>query len=189
MVTATASTAESGTPAWSSALSTTGPIARRCARLASSGTTPPNTWCTSCDRITRLASSGFLSPTSTAAEVSSHEVSIPSTTSATIPPLYHRRVRRGAGIYARRSDHIQLHRFGASGAFRQCGYFDAVAGKPNQARHRAPNRDDHGGRFTRPSSPLAANRYRDAHQHPFGYRTNQGRDLDIGAGDANRAHS
>src|SRR5256885_1099830 len=71
-------------PASASARSTTAGRAARWARLASSGTTPPNTWCTSCDKITSPASSGRRrSPTSTAAEVSSHDVSIPRTTSAT----------------------------------------------------------------------------------------------------------
>src|SRR5216117_2235331 len=83
-VTATASTAPQPTPASTRARSTTAGRAARCARLASSGTTPPKTLCTSCDRMTRLASSGARPPpTSTAADVSSQEVSIPSTTSAT----------------------------------------------------------------------------------------------------------
>src|SRR5438552_10332328 len=87
-VTATASTAPQLTPASSRARSTTAGRAARCARLASSGTTPPNTLCTSCDRMMRLASSGRpRSPTTTAAEVSSHEVSMPRTTSATAPAL------------------------------------------------------------------------------------------------------
>src|SRR6185369_7904162 len=50
----------------------------RCARDAISGTTPPKTRWTSCDRITseRWTTSSPL-PSRTAAEVSSHEVSIP----------------------------------------------------------------------------------------------------------------
>src|SRR6266704_1589364 len=86
-VTTTASTALQVTPASVSARATTAGSAVRWARLASSGTTPPNTLCTSCDRMTRLASSGRRrSPTSTAAEVSSHDVSMPRTTSATAGP-------------------------------------------------------------------------------------------------------
>jgi hypothetical protein len=50
----------------------------RCARDASSGTTPPNTRCTSCERITSESSrTSSPAPVSTAAEVSSHEVSMP----------------------------------------------------------------------------------------------------------------
>src|SRR5688572_17930022 len=65
-------------PASASARSTTEPMVRTCARLASSGTTPPKTRCTSCDRITWPA----MEPTppsarSTAAEVSSQDVSMP----------------------------------------------------------------------------------------------------------------
>src|SRR6266508_3153667 len=54
----------------------------------------------SCDRITRLASSGGLPappPTNTAAEVSSHEVSMPRTTSATAAPAPHDEHRIGDG--------------------------------------------------------------------------------------------
>src|SRR5256886_4922918 len=79
-VTATASMAERPSPASASARSTTAGRAARCARLASSGTTPPKILWMSCERMTRLASSPF---TRTAADVSSHEVSIPRTTSAT----------------------------------------------------------------------------------------------------------
>src|SRR3989454_5404412 len=85
-VTATASSALHPMPASTRARSTTAGSAARCARLANSGTTPPNTLWMSCDRITRLASAGgrpARSATSTAAEVSSHDVSIPRTTSAT----------------------------------------------------------------------------------------------------------
>src|SRR5207245_1763943 len=97
-VTATLSTAPQLTPASSRARSTTAGRAARCTRLASSGTTPPNTLCTSCDRMMRLASSGrSRSPTSTAAEVSSHEVSMPRTTSATAPAL----ALQGHGVGAR----------------------------------------------------------------------------------------
>src|SRR3989449_6140399 len=50
-------------------------LADRCARLASSGTTPPNTWCTSCERMTRPASSGRRrSPTRTRSEEHTSEL-------------------------------------------------------------------------------------------------------------------
>src|SRR6185503_521447 len=56
----------------------------------------------SCERITRLASSP---ETSTAADVSSHDVSIPRTTSATTGPAPQRDgVGDGAGGNARRGD-------------------------------------------------------------------------------------
>src|SRR5881628_672925 len=85
-VTATASTALQAIPASARARSTTAGSAARCARLASSGTTPPKTLWMSCERMIKLASSGApprLPPTSTAADVSSHDVSMPRTTSAT----------------------------------------------------------------------------------------------------------
>src|SRR6266567_1335768 len=106
-VTATASTALHETPASARARSTTAGRAARCARLASSGTTPPNTLWMSWDRMTRLASSGRPgSPTSTAAEVSSQDVSMPRTTSATAdPPLEDDGVGPGAGDDPRRRGH------------------------------------------------------------------------------------
>src|SRR5688572_15316074 len=72
-------------PASASARSTTEPMVRTCARLASSGTTPPKTRCTSCDRITWPA----MEPTPpsarrTAAEVSSQDVSMPRIQPATL---------------------------------------------------------------------------------------------------------
>src|SRR5437773_2083603 len=81
--------------------------ASRWARLASSGTTPPKILWTSWDRITRLASSGRAGlPTSTAAEVSSQEVSMPRTTSATADPALERDgVGPGAGDDPRRRGH------------------------------------------------------------------------------------
>src|SRR5882762_2052955 len=101
-VTATASTAETRTPASTSARSTVAGSAARCARLASSGTTPPKIWWMSCERITRLASSP---ETSTAADVSSHDVSMPRTTSATTGPAAQRDgVGDGAGGDARWGD-------------------------------------------------------------------------------------
>src|SRR5436309_8973033 len=106
-VTATASTALHPTPASASARSTTAGSAARWARLASSGTTPPKILWTSWDRITRLASSGRAGlPTSTAADVSSQEVSMPSTTSATADPAFERDgVGPGAGDDPRRRGH------------------------------------------------------------------------------------
>src|SRR5207302_1137219 len=67
------------TPASASARSTTGTITSRCRREASSGTTPPyGAWMASCEATTleRIRRP----PASTAAAVSSHELSIPSTT-------------------------------------------------------------------------------------------------------------
>src|SRR3989442_6782661 len=107
-VTATASTALHETPASASARSTTAGRAARWARLASSGTTPPNTLWMSWDRMIRLASSGGGDalrppPTRTAADVSSHDVSMPRRTSATAGALAQRdRVGDRAGAYARR---------------------------------------------------------------------------------------
>src|SRR6185503_8454594 len=63
-----------------SARSTTGTIAVRCARDAISGTTPPKMRWTSCERITSdLSETSSPAPSSTAADVSSHDVSIPRT--------------------------------------------------------------------------------------------------------------
>src|SRR5207247_7464046 len=102
-VTATASTARRSRPASTRARSTTAGSAARWARLASSGTTPPNTWWMSCDRMTRLASSP---ETRTAADVSSHEVSMPRTTSATACAAPQGdRVGDGAGGDPPRRDH------------------------------------------------------------------------------------
>src|SRR3954453_7124062 len=75
-VTATASTSSRVMPAWFSASRTTGTIARRCSREASSGTTPPYLPCvSSCDAT---IDESTRSPSSTTAEaVSSQELSIP----------------------------------------------------------------------------------------------------------------
>src|SRR5712671_2312145 len=73
-----ASMSSSVVPASSMARTTTGTMLVRCAREAISGTTPPNTRCTSCDRITKdfcFTWSPF--PSRIAAEVSSHDVSMP----------------------------------------------------------------------------------------------------------------
>src|SRR5688500_16885428 len=77
-VTAIPSTSSSETDASSSARDTTGTMLVRCSREAISGTTPPNTRCMSCDRITsdfRATASAL--PWRTDADVSSHDVSIP----------------------------------------------------------------------------------------------------------------
>src|SRR5687767_10648578 len=66
-------------PASETARSTTGTMLVRCARDASSGTTPPYTRWTSWERMTSdFCDTSSPEPSSTAAEVSSHEVSIPS---------------------------------------------------------------------------------------------------------------
>ncbi len=56
-VTATASMSSGRTPALANAPSMTGTIASRCARLATSGTTPPNRACWSIDDATSSARS------------------------------------------------------------------------------------------------------------------------------------
>src|SRR5690349_9777595 len=58
-------------------------MASRCARLATSGTTPPNRACSSTLDATESASSSR--PRTSPAPVSSHEVSIPSTSGAVMP--------------------------------------------------------------------------------------------------------
>src|SRR6476469_5957668 len=63
-------------PASASACRTTGTIARRCSRDASSGTTPPYGWCVAICDDTTFESTRSPLPT-TAAAVSSHELSIP----------------------------------------------------------------------------------------------------------------
>src|SRR5688500_8687783 len=104
-VTATASIADGASPASASARSTTAGSAVKCARLANSGTTPPKTLWMSCDRITRLASSPL---TRTAADVSSQDVSMPRTASATAgggaAPAQRHGVRNRAGGDAPRRD-------------------------------------------------------------------------------------
>src|SRR6267143_3057000 len=77
-VTATPSRSRNLTPASASAFSTTGTMTSRWRREASSGTTPPyGAWIASCEATT-LESTRRPSA-STAAAVSSHELSIPST--------------------------------------------------------------------------------------------------------------
>src|SRR6478672_7741450 len=77
-VTATASTSPSSTFASASAWRTTGTIAVRWCRDAISGTTPPKMRWTSCDRMTSDSSvASSPRPESTAADVSSHDVSMP----------------------------------------------------------------------------------------------------------------
>ena len=79
-VTATASTSVVARPASWIARSTTGTMLVRWMRDAISGTTPPKTVCASCDRITsdRSATAAPV-PATIAADVSSHDVSTPST--------------------------------------------------------------------------------------------------------------
>src|SRR5215470_3099517 len=77
-VTARPSTSSSPTPAPSRARRTTGISTSRWRREASSGTTPPYGACTSSCEATMLAST-LRPPSTTAAAVSSQEVSIPST--------------------------------------------------------------------------------------------------------------
>ena len=79
-VTAMASIESMEVPALSSARSTTETMVRRWARLASSGTTPPNTAWISWERMTRLSSDAWplASDRSTAADVSSQDDSMAS---------------------------------------------------------------------------------------------------------------
>ncbi len=83
-VTATASISPASTPAVASARSKVGIIASRCARLATSGTTPPNRACSPTLEATESASSSR--PRTSPMPVSSQEVSMPSTSGAAITP-------------------------------------------------------------------------------------------------------
>src|SRR5689334_12836913 len=76
-VTATASTSDSRTPASSQARSIVGTIASRWARLATSGTTPPNRACSSTELAT--ASASRRAPRTIPIPVSSQDVSMPRT--------------------------------------------------------------------------------------------------------------
>src|ERR671920_1415495 len=76
-VTAIASTSASVTSASSSARCMVGTIASRCARLATSGTTPPNRACWS--TLDANASASSVWPRTIPTPVSSHEVSMPRT--------------------------------------------------------------------------------------------------------------
>src|SRR5215213_6159798 len=93
LVTASASTSDSRTPASRQARSTVGAIASRCARLATSGTTPPNRACSS--TLLAMASASRVSPRTMPTPVSSHDVSIPSTSgsSGTATSLLQRRAQ------------------------------------------------------------------------------------------------
>src|SRR5829696_2460217 len=79
-VTATASRSRSPTPAVRQARSIVGTIASRCARLATSGTTPPKRACSS--TLLAISSARSVSPRTMPTPVSSHEVSMPSTSGA-----------------------------------------------------------------------------------------------------------
>ena len=75
-VTATADKSEAATPASRSAAATTSSMAALCASCARLGTTPPHgAWIASCDAL--ASPSTRPSPVTTAAPVSSHEVSMP----------------------------------------------------------------------------------------------------------------
>ena len=77
LVTAIASTSWSRTPAVSQARSSVGTIASRWAREATSGTTPPKRACSS--TLLATASASSVVPRTMPTPVSSHEVSMPST--------------------------------------------------------------------------------------------------------------
>src|SRR5215467_4784895 len=137
-VTATASIALQASPASARARSTTAGSAARWARLASSGTTPPNTWWMSWERMTRLASSGgrVAPPTSTAADVSSHEVSIPRTTSAMAALSHdqHRFGDRPRGDPPGRQQHQVHDRAVGDGTTEVDNHLEAVLGEPGDDR-------------------------------------------------------
>src|SRR3954465_12548196 len=83
-----ASTSDSLTPAVSSARCMVGSIASRCARLATSGTTPPNrAWASTLDAI---ASASSVWPRTMPIPVSSQEVSMPSTRGSDVNSHHHR---------------------------------------------------------------------------------------------------
>src|SRR5690348_7629207 len=84
-----ASTSDSATPASARARCIVGTIASRWARLATSGTTPPKRACSS--TLDATASASRVYPRTMPIPVSSHEVSIPSTSGwSTIAPHHHR---------------------------------------------------------------------------------------------------
>ena len=85
LVTAIASTSCSRTPAVSQARSMVGTIASRCARLATSGTTPPNRACSS--TLLATASASRVWPRTMPTPVSSHDVSMPRTRGSVTTPL------------------------------------------------------------------------------------------------------
>src|SRR3954464_1646535 len=98
-VTATASRSSSVVPASSMARWTTGTMLVRGARDAISGTTPPKTRCTSCDKMTRdFCSTSSPLPSSTAADVSSHDVSMPRMRVMLLRPLGEQAIDEGAGV-------------------------------------------------------------------------------------------
>src|SRR4051794_10367565 len=85
-----ASTSRTVTPASDSALCTVGTIASRCARLAISGTTPPNRSCSAIDVAS--ASDSSVWPRTSPIPVSSQDVSNPSTSGSVMPahlPAHH----------------------------------------------------------------------------------------------------
>src|SRR5215207_11438300 len=103
-VAATASTSWSATPASTSASATTGVSSSTWARLAISGTTPPylawrSIWLATTDDRTRVARS------TTAAAVSSHDVSMPRITSAMALAAYGPRASSRTGVDRSRAPH------------------------------------------------------------------------------------
>src|SRR3954452_8608164 len=87
LVTATASTSAGLIPAVSQARRIVGTIASRCARLATSGTTPPNRACSS--TLDAIASASSVCPRTIPTPVSSHDVSIPRIRGSLIDPPPH----------------------------------------------------------------------------------------------------
>src|SRR5689334_15899260 len=112
-VTATASTSDSRTPACAQARSIVGTIASRWARLATSGTTPPNRACSSTELATASASSR--SPRTRPIPVSSHDVSIPSTSGSSailvaLPRSRQRTAPHDPGVHVARLVVAAAHR-------------------------------------------------------------------------------
>ena len=97
-VTATASTSCAVTPAVSKALRRVGTIACRCARLATSGTTPPKRACSS--TLLAIASASSVVPRTRPIPVSSQDVSKPSTSGSSEVDTHHHRIHPAEGVVA-----------------------------------------------------------------------------------------
>src|SRR6476659_7109160 len=101
-VTAIASTSARRTPDSRQARSIVGTIASRCARLATSGTTPPNRACSS--TLLATASTSRVSPRTMPTPVSSQEVSIPRTSgSSRMRGLPHQSAPHDDGVHIARA--------------------------------------------------------------------------------------
>src|SRR5688572_5750671 len=119
LVTATASMSLSAIPAVSAARSIVGTMASRCARLATSGTTPPNRACSS--TLLATVSASRVWPRTMPTPVSSHEVSMPRTRGSSVmrrrrlrpggpgqPATHHQRLGAVAVVVGADVDHAEL---------------------------------------------------------------------------------